>query len=123
MCKYIYTGEELIKIDNFDYINLYLINNDLIIEVANVGELADKSNSEKKFNLNVVDLDLKFNLDDYIDLENDKLKDGQIILKEVREKFINFINSNKNVFDIWENINYIVEQIKTPYDDWSNIMI
>lgn len=116
MCKYIDTGDELIKIDNFDYINFYLNNNNLIIEVANIGELIQKSNKEKMFDLNVIDLDLKFNLDEYVNLEDDVLKDGQIILEKVREKFINFINSDKRVFNLWENIEYSVEEIKNPYN-------
>ncbi|EIA15593.1 TPA: hypothetical protein I9080_003376 [Clostridium perfringens] len=116
MCKYIDTGDELIKIDNFDYIKFYLTNNDLIIEVANVGEMVEKSNVEKMFDLNVIDLDLKFNLDEYVNLEDDVLKDGQIILEKVREKFINFINSDKKVFNLWENIEYSVEEIKNPYN-------
>lgn len=116
MCKYIDTGDELIKIDNFDYINFYLNNNNLIIEVANIGELKQKSNKEKMFDLNVIDLDLKFNLDEYVNLEDDVLKDGQIILEKVREKFINFINSDKKVFNLWENIEYSVEEIKNPYN-------
>ncbi|EDT13379.1 TPA: hypothetical protein K8N61_003060 [Clostridium perfringens] len=116
MCKYIDTGDELIKIDNFDYIKFYLTNNYLIIEVANVGEMVEKSNVEKMFDLNVIDLDLKFNLDEYVNLEDDVLKDGQIILEKVREKFINFIDSDKKVFNLWENIEYSVEEIKNPYN-------
>lgn len=117
MCKYIDTGDELIKIDNFDYINFYLNNNNLIIEVANIGELVQKSNKEKMFDLNVIDLDLKFNLDEYVNLdEYINLESSQIILEKVREEFINFIDSNKNVFKVWENIDYAVEEIKKPYD-------
>ncbi|MDU5649513.1 MAG: hypothetical protein E6038_00075, partial [Clostridium perfringens] len=95
----------------------------LIIEVANVGELVQKSNIEKMFDLNVIDLDLKFNLDEYVNLEDDVLKDGQIILEKVREKFINFIDSSKNVFKVWENIKYVVEEIKNPYNPMDYIMV
>ncbi|MDU7069300.1 MAG: hypothetical protein E6343_15200 [Clostridium perfringens] len=117
MGNYIYTGEELIKIDNFDYINFYLTNNDLIIEVANVREMVEKSNVEKMFDLNVIDLDLKFSLDKYVNLdEYFNLEASQTILEKVREKFINFIDSDKKVFNIWENIEYSVEEIKNPYN-------
>lgn len=116
MCKYIDTGDELIKIDNFDYINFYLNNNNLIIEVANIGDLVQKSNKEKMFDLNVIDLDLKFSLDEYVNLdEYIHLEASQTILEKVREKFINFIDSDKKVFKVWENIDCAVKEIKNPY--------
>ncbi len=110
MNKYIYDNCDLIKISDFDSITFECVGTDLVIVALKVGNEKDDTG---KLLLEEVDIDFKYTLENYIN-NGDIKKNAEQLVEELFEEFINFIDSDKNVFRITDNL----ESLITEYQTW-----
>lgn len=101
MNKYIYDNSELIKINEFDSITFKCSSNDtLVIEVLKLG---NEKNSQGELLLNKVAVGLKFPIGKYINNGKSK-KSAEELTKEIEGKFLEFIESDKKIFRIFDEL-------------------
>ena len=99
MDKYIYDNSELIKVSVFDNISFKNINDTLIIEALKLGNEKD---TEGKFMLEETEVDLKYDLREFV---SDKAIEE--LVKELENEFVDFMDSNKRVFRIFEVLDFL----------------
>lgn len=109
MNKYIYDNSELIKINEFDSITFKCSSNDtLVIEVLKLG---NEKNSQGELLLNKVTVGLKFPIGKYINNGKSK-KSAKELTKEIEGKFLEFIESDKKIFRIFDELEILIN----PFD-------
>ncbi|EGT4140852.1 hypothetical protein [Clostridium perfringens] len=109
MNKYIYDNSELIRINEFDSITFKCYSNDtLFIEVLKLG---NEKNSQGELLLNEVATNLKFSIDKYVNSGKSK-KSAKELTKEIEEKFLKFIESDKKIFRIFDELEILIN----PFD-------
>ncbi|EGT3604703.1 MAG: hypothetical protein E6682_15350 [Clostridium perfringens] len=99
MDKYIYDNSELIKVSVFDNISFKNINDTLIIEALKLGNEKD---TEGKFMLEETEVDLKYDLREFV---SDKAIEE--LVKELENEFVDFMDSDKRVFRIFEVLDFL----------------
>ena len=99
MDKYIYDNSELIKVSVFDNISFKNINDTLIIEALKLGNEKD---TEGKFMLEETEVDLKYDLREFV---SDKAIEE--LDKELENEFVDFMDSDKRVFRIFEVLDFL----------------
>lgn len=106
MDKYIYDNSDLIKISSFDSISFKFSENNLTIEAL---KISNDKYIEGKLILSEVDEELKYSLEEYVN-KKDLDKSFEEITKELKKEFIDFMDSNKRVFKIFE----VLDEITKP---------